>query len=290
MMLLLLLILGTAAELQTELASAHGGPAIHVDAKVEGEESRVSGWYAVLGLCLLVAARLVHEGGKRSALIRLQTKKAFEGMEALALPLSVDSISVSPHSLTLRLHNLWIANPSGYNSPYLLHASEVLLSLDMLSLLLGPGPTLDADKLEVRGLRVFLEARWNTSNVLEALAIVTRARVAVDGQRLTLHKVHVQGQTEPVQGQMEPVGKSGAESATQSMPFSLTIDDFEHEVFGEEAWDRVARCVLACVLREAARAKISFHEDDTSSQEDCCYSARPIMPRTSGGWLVGWFL
>lgn len=89
-------------------------------------------------------------------------KSAIElaGSRALGVAVSVSRVDVSFRNQTVQIHGLKIANPPGFENPYLLTLSGIGVAAESLK-----GDTLVLEDVLIGGLNVFLEVRDTKTNL-----------------------------------------------------------------------------------------------------------------------------
>jgi len=169
---------------------------------------------------------------------------------ALGVHVELESVQLDPIYGNIQVHNLTVANPSGYHSPYLLHAEHVVVDIDVERLMLSLGSHVDVQELTFNGVDVIFEKSLTTSNLNDVLKRLSAghekaegSNVKTNGPKLTLHKV-----------QMMNIGAKVATVLTHGLGARMEVGnisyhDFSNEVIGARSFVCLVRMLLMTVIK-----------------------------------------
>jgi uncharacterized protein involved in outer membrane biogenesis len=117
----------------------------------------------VLAIVLVAAVAVFYVANNINGIVKQSVETL--GSEALAVEVSLQSVDIQLLSNSMRLKGLTIANPAGFTEPYIFKMDEVLVDLDIASLL---DKVVSVEQIIISGTHVVAEQKGLNTN-LQAL-------------------------------------------------------------------------------------------------------------------------
>jgi len=160
----------------------------------------------------------------------------------LGVRVSIEKATLNPFSGELRLDNLEVANPPGYNSDYLLRAKLLRLDFQMLPFVFSLFKRLEIRKVELSGMRTNYEQALTTSNILDVMHHAqkdqdSRSNAGNTSSTVILHEVS-----------MTDCWVKGTLSLTGSRGISLAVPDLHYTDFEEEVGANTTDVIIDVLL------------------------------------------
>ncbi|CAE8582282.1 unnamed protein product [Polarella glacialis] len=138
-------------------------------------------------------------GNMLGALVQKIVKSYDE--KKLGVKVRMDSMAVLPVSGGIEIRGLYVDNPEGYKSPYMLRADKLLVKVSMMKLMGSFGNTIDITEIDLYDVDANFEKSLTTSNINDLLkkldAPATEATDTNDAKnkkddpKVSLHKISV---------------------------------------------------------------------------------------------------
>lgn len=173
----------------------------------------------------------------------------------LGVKIRTESIKIEPISGSVEVHGLYVDNPKGYRSPYMLHAKKLLAKVSMMKLMTSLGSTIEITEIDLVDIDVIYEKSLWTSNINDLMKKLDDGKgqekpqttdetaSSASDQKVILHKINVCNVGAKVCTNLSPM--VGPRLAVGD----ICYEDFEKEAGGATGAMDVFKLVMATLLK-----------------------------------------